>query len=479
MKTLLLIVVVGSWFISAQLWADSRQPNFLIFISDDLTYRDIGVYGNPDVKTPNLDNFARQGLKFNLAFSSSSMCAPTRMSLYTGLQPVRSGAHPNHGQVYEGTRSLPNYLRPLGYRVGLMGKRHEAPHASFSFEYLGGKHGDTQRNKADLNLNLAERFFKQTEQPWALVVATNQPHTPWFRGDKSTYSPKHLTVPDDLVDTPETRRALSAYYAEITYMDQQFGTIMKMLEKSGEADNTLVIYLSEQGSNFPFAKWTLYESGHRAAALMRWPNKIKPARETDAIVQYSDILPTLIEAAGGELKNIPLDGKSLLDILLHNKQTHRKFAYAIQTTKGIYSGSDSYPIRSIRSDRYRLIWNLNHNHAFSNTVVTQGGPSGTLSSWRKHGDTELARANAYSQRPEFELYDLAQDPYELNNLAGNKKVAKVQRTLFNELKAWMEQQGDLGIATEADALNRKNLAGRHYLKGIPKGGLALDWVYSH
>ncbi|WAJ71795.1 sulfatase family protein [Catenovulum adriaticum] len=479
MKLSIIIIIVLTWLVSFPILAKGKQPNFLIFISDDLTFRDIGVYGNPDVKTPNLDAFAKQGLKFNQAFSSSAMCAPTRMELYSGLQPVRSGAHPNHGAAYEGTRSLPNYLRPLGYRVALMGKRHEAPHASFSFEYLGGKHGDTKQSQIDLNLKLAERFFKETDQPWALIVATNQPHTPWFRGDKSAYLPESLTVPDYLVDTIETRRALSAYYAEITYMDQQFGTIMNMLEESGEANNTLAIYLSEQGSNFPFAKWTLYDNGHRAAALMRWPNNINREQETEAIIQYADIVPTLIEAAGGDTTNIPLDGKSLLGVISNPAKTHRQYAYAVQTTKGIYSGSDSYPIRTIRSNTYRLVWNLNHQQAFSNTVVKQGGPSGTLNSWLKKDELALARANAYSQRPEFELYDVKQDPYELTNLAGKKELSHIQEKLFNELKAWMAQQGDKGVMTEADAVNRKNPSGRHYPKGIPEGGLALDWDYKN
>ncbi|AWB66309.1 sulfatase atsG [Saccharobesus litoralis] len=455
----------------------AKQPNFLIFVADDLTFRDIGVYGNPDVKTPNIDSFAEQGLKFDYAFSSSAMCAPTRMSLYSGLQPVRSGAHPNHGKVYAGTRSLPNYLRPLGYRVALMGKRHEAPHASFSFDYLGGRHGDTKKNQQDLDLTLAQTFFAETQQPWALVVASNQPHTPWFRGDKSAYPPETLTVPDGLVDTLQTRRALSAYYAEITYMDQQFGTILRMLAQSGAADNTLVMFLSEQGSNFPFAKWTLYDNGHRAAALFRWPGKIKPAQRTLAIMQYVDVLPTLIEAAGGHTTGMPLDGKSLLNVLLKPQRRHRDYAFAIQTTRGIYSGSASFPIRTVRDENYRLIWNLNYQQAFSNTVVKRKGPLRTLQSWYDKGGSALNRANAYLYRPEFELYDLNNDPFELNNLAGKKSLHSEQSRLYQALQSWMLQQGDQGIVTEMMALDRQAPNGRYYPKGIPEDGLAIDWDY--
>jgi N-sulfoglucosamine sulfohydrolase len=183
------------------------------------------------------------------------------MSLYTGIHPVRNGAHPNHSKVHDNIKSLPHYLGALGYRTALLGKRHEAPLANFPFEFLGGRHHDNGKG-VDLELDKVGRFIADArEQPWCLVVTSNQPHTPWNRGDASVYAADKLTLPKYLVDTPETREAMTKYYAEISYMDAQFGECMKQLEASGRAKNTLVIFLSEQGSNFPHCKWTCYEFG--------------------------------------------------------------------------------------------------------------------------------------------------------------------------------------------------------------------------
>lgn len=210
-------------------WADDR-PNLLLFLADDLTFSDVACYGNPDVKTPFIDELASEGLRLTRCYNPAPACSPLRQSLYTGLYPVRNGAHPNHSRVYDHVRSLPHYLGALGYRTGIIGKRHEAPASAFPFEMLGGNHHDGGRSPAgeDLPLENARPFLtRDPEQPWCLLVASNQPHAPWNRGDTSAYDPDALTVPPYLVDTPELREGLSRYYAEITYMDAQVGHYTK------------------------------------------------------------------------------------------------------------------------------------------------------------------------------------------------------------------------------------------------------------
>ena len=460
-------------------------PNILIFMGDDLTYTDIGPYGSEQVHTPHLDQFAQQGLKFNYAFSSSAMCAPTRMELYTGIQPVRNGGHPNHSRVYDNIRSMPNYLRPLGYRVGILGKRHEAPQKNIGFEFIGGNTKKDKKGKAihkSIDLKLAKQFIEKTQGPWALVVASRQPHGPWNLGDRSRYDPDQIQVPADLVDTPETRKALSLYFAETTFLDSQFGQVLAYLKASGKEKDTLVLFLTEQGSTFPFAKWTLYENGVRAGVIARWPGKIKPATTTDAMIQYTDVLPTLIEIAGQSSDKMDFDGRSFANVLYGKTKQHRKYSFAAHTTNGILNSSKSYPIRSVRDQRYRLIWNLDYKAKFQNIAIAKGGPAGTFKSWIKlanNGDIKAKeRVESYQYRPEFELYDIDQDPLNLNNLANNKNYSDIQENLFKELKNWMKQQGDKGLATEADAPNRKrSRASAKYELGIPAGSKTLDWRY--
>lgn len=436
--------------------ASSQQPNVLILLADDMTYHDLGSYGNPDVHTPNLDRLAEQGVKFKHAYNSAPMCAPTRMSLYTGLHPVRSGAWPNHGVVYPDVRSMPHYLGDLGYRVAIIGKRHEAPTENFPFEYLGGRHHDGGKG-IDLDLDAVRTFMEESaERPWALVVASNQPHIPWNRGTPYTYAPESLTLPPYLVDTPDTREALARYYAEISYMDAQMGAVLQHLRDTGQESETIVIFLSEQGSNFPHGKWTCYDTGIRSAALVRWPGVAQPGRVTPAMINYVDVLPTLIEAAGGTPAPDSFDGSSFLDVLTGDAESHNEYVFGIQTSRGIYDAPEAYAIRTVRDRRYRLIWNLNHENLFSNMVVTRFEP---YHSWIAKGEAgdpfARKRAGWYVKRPEFELYDHLNDPFELNNLAEDEAYEPELERLYAQLRQWMTQQGDEGTATEMQATERQ------------------------
>jgi len=441
-----------------------EKPNILLFMADDMTWHDLGCYGNKDVRTPHLDRLANEGDRYTHCFNSAPMCAPTRMSLYTGIHPVRNGAHPNHSKVHDNIKSLPHYLGALGYRTALLGKRHEAPLANFPFEFLGGRHHDNGKG-VDLELDKVGKFIADArEQPWCLVVTSNQPHTPWNRGDASVYAADKLTLPKYLVDTPETREAMTKYYAEISYMDAQFGECMKQLEASGRAKNTLVIFLSEQGSNFPHCKWTCYDSGLRSAAILRWPAKRFGFDESrvkvigEPMIQYVDILPTLVDFGGGNSADFDFDGRSILKMqYYHGKLIRpREFVYGVQTSKGIGAGPDAYGIRTIRDKRFRLIWNLNWEGEFQNSVVKRFEP---YQSWKRlaDGGDDFAKEqwSRYRKRPQYELYDLDADPFEMGNLADNSRYRARFRRLKKELAAWMKQQGDKGAQTEAEALERK------------------------
>lgn len=432
------------------------RPNFLIFMADDMTYHDLGTVGNPDVRTPHLDQFASEGTTFTHAYNSSPMCAPTRMSLYTGLHPVRHGGYPNHSKVYPDVRSLPHHLGALGYTVALLGKRHEEPTTQFPFNVLGGQHGDKGEG-LDLDTSKVGSFLTtHSDAPWCLIVTSNQPHTPWNRGDPSAYDPWKLQLPPYLVDTPTTRKALAAYYAEITYLDGQFGHVMAQLEEHGATNNTVVIFLTEQGSNFPFCKWTCYETGLRATAIMRWPDRIPSGLRRSDMIQYVDITPTLIELAGGQFEVTQFDGVSLTGVIADPDSTSpHEYVFGLQTTRGIYHGSEAYGIRTVRDNHYRLVWNLNHQDKFQNTV-TRNFP--TYRSWESPAnsgdDFATQRILAYTTRPEFELYDLEEDPWSMTNLAHHPKHANRVRKLHSVLKTWMQQQGDTGIPTERAALDR-------------------------
>jgi len=447
--------------------APGRRPDMLLIIGDDMTWHECEPYGSTQVHTPNLARLAQQGMCFDAMFTATAMCAPTRQQLYTGLFPVRNGAYPNHSRVYDGVRSVVHHLADLGYRVGLIGKTHFGPAASFPFERLGDVDdaGCWQRIRAFVE--------GDRTQPYMLVFASHEPHEPWNRGDMSRYDPAKLAVPPYLVDCPQTRAALCKYYAEISYLDEQVGRCLRIVDESGRAEDTIVMFTSEQGSPMPMGgKWTCYDRGLKTAFIVRWPRQVTPGTRTSALTQYVDVVPTLIEAAGGDPTHCDpgrsdahgrreFDGRSFLPVLLGKTDRHRDYVYGAQTTRGIIWGSACYPVRSIRSARYKYIRNLNHTATFYNIRVVESG--GLFETWQRLAKTDATAAalvEAYIHRPAEELYDVQADPHELRNLADDPLLVAVKRDLSARLDAWMAQQGDEGIATEMRANERQGRAGR-------------------
>jgi len=444
-----LVLALAGTFASAALGAS--RPNFVFVIADDCTYRDIGCYGG-QAYTPNIDRLATEGMLFTHCFQSAPMCSPTRHNIYTGLYPVKSGAYPNHTFAKRGTESVVHYLKPLGYRVALSGKRHIAPREVFPFEYVAsvGNNPDFEA----IDAFLAE--CKRDGTPFCLFACSNEPHSPWNKGDPSRYDADKLKLPPCFVDTPQTRENMTRYLAEITYYDGQVGQALELLDKHRLADDTLVIVVSEQGSSFPFGKWTCYDTGLQSAFVARWPGHIPAGTVNDALIEYVDVLPTYIQLAGGRPPEV-LDGKSLMPVLLGQAKEHKQYVFGEMTTRGIINGSEHFGIRSIRSSRFKYIWNFTPEVRFRNACTK----SAIFQSWREKaaGSADAAdKVRRYEHRPGEELYDVTKDPYEWDNLADDPEYAEAKDELRTKLLAWMEAMGDQGQQTELDALNHQTRA---------------------
>lgn len=434
--------------------AKADRPNLLIIMSDDATFRDLEIYGGQG-RTPNLNRLVSEGMLFTRCFQASPMCAPTRMNLYTGIYPVKSGGYPNHGRTYDDVRSITHHLGEAGYRVGLAGKWHVMPRRVFDFEDVPGFDSSCTRNPTlPHTLDGVKEFVtRSTEEPFCLVVALVEPHSPWVMGNSSDYPPDELELPPVFVDTPQTREAYSRYMAEITYMDDQVGDILRALDETGAANDTLVLYLSEQGSGFPYAKWTLYDAGVQSAAVVRWPGKVAPGSVSDAMIEYVDVVPTFIDAAGAPIPD-DLDGRSFLPVLLGHADTHKSHVYGVQTTRGVNNGSEYYGIRSVRSGDYLYIRNLTPDAIFQ-CAATRGPVWNSWVNAAEAGDAHARRiTREYMKRPAEELYDVRVDPWHRANLIDREDLQAVRDELRAKLDAWMEGQGDKGQATEMRALER-------------------------
>ncbi len=438
------------------------RPNFLLLIADDLNWRDLGCVGNPDVKTPNIDRLAREGMALRGMFTPAPTCSPCRHALYTGLFPVRSGAYPNHTRAYDGTKSIFSHLKARGYRVGLLGKSHVGPPATFPLEILGGSADDTAALAAFIN--------RDKSQPWLAVLASNDPHSPWNRGPTNGFAPAKIKIPPYLHDNGVTRTNLANYYAEIAQLDAQIGAALRALDASGQAANTLVVFVSEQGSSFPYGgKWSLYDAGIRVSAFARWPGRIKPGSASDALMQYVDVPPTLLEAAGVDPATIDtgcpdahglrgFDGRSFLPVLRGETNRLRDYVFAEHTTVGIIGFKQPYPMRAVRDARYKLIRNLTPENEYWINGIHE---TDVFESWARdaaHNPALAARVRWLSHRPGVELYDLETDPYESKNLADDTRFAGIKARLSRELDAWIAQQGDRGLETELKAKSRQGKA---------------------
>lgn len=461
-------------------WA-KEKPNILIIMADDCTYNDLPIYGGQNAKTPHLDALARQGLVFNQAYLASAMCQPCRAELYTGQYPLSNGCAWNHSASRPDARSLPHFLRPLGYRVGIAGKVHVKPKGAFPFDPVPGFDKSCVREPTlPHELEGIEDYMDTAKHgsPFCLVVALVEPHIPWTMGDASQYPPEELKLPPNLADTSVTRQHFSDYLAEITYMDGQVGEILDALQRSGAEQNTIVLFTSEQGSQFPGCKWTNWNTGLHTGLIARWPGRIEAGRRTDALVQYADIAPTLVQLAGGE-KYLPgvrwkfglpgtkeeFDGRSFQSVLLGKEDEHRLYAYGMHNN---LPEGPRYPIRSVTDGKHRYIRNLLPNEIYIEKHLMGGGRLNNpyWATWvgadplRQEKTYQLVKR--YMSRPAEQLYITKADPYELNNrIAETGKMAEMKDSLRGALNTWMEQQHDPGAPVDTAAALKAARQGEH------------------
>ena len=444
---LVLVAAAALWFAGGMLNAAEERnepPHLVFFLADDHGSADAGCYGNPDVRTPHLDQLAAAGLRFDRAYSASPSCTPSRSAIFTGLMPARNGAHPNHSPVREGTRSLPHFLANLGYRTVLFGKNHVSPPAAFPFEYIEGRIPPVGPDRGSaLNTTSLDQFLARhdPDQPLCLIVSSWSPHIPW--PENAGYRPAELKLPPGSVDTCESRKALARYYTDVTQLDARLGSCLTSLERHGYGQNLLFIYSSDHGAQWPFAKWNLYEAGTRVPLIVRWPGHVQAGRKTSAMVSLVDLLPTFIEIAGGKPPT-EIDGRSLVSLLEGTTDQHRRSIFTTHTGDSRINRS---PMRAVRTDRYKYILNLHPERKYE-THISRG----VARDGRDYWDSWLAAAEydasakqavaAYEQRPPEEFFDLVHDPHEQQNLADKLKDT-VKNELRQQLASWRKNQGDL------------------------------------
>jgi N-sulfoglucosamine sulfohydrolase len=351
--------------------------------------------------------------------------------------------------------TIPNILKRAGYRTGIIGKLHVNPNASFQFDYR-----QTNANEARQVKVVAERaseFLAQSgDQPFFLMVNYTDPHayrernaetneivSDWTFLDRAEGIPETLVEPSEetvlpfqQIDSPEQRRRIAGYYNEIKRLDTGVGLLMETLERHGHADNTLVIFIGDHGPPFNRGKTTTYEGGLRVPFLVRWPGVSKPMRSR-AMVSTVDILPTILDASGAT-SDVEMHGRSLRPVLENANARWREFLVG----EFHMHGRPWFPRRAIRDARYKLIHNLLADSARPSSAI-DGDIGYSTSRDERYAGTHIRTAfDTFAEPPEFELYDLAQDPWEFRNLAGNPDHAEAEQRLRSALETWRQETDD-------------------------------------
>ncbi|MAI35851.1 MAG: hypothetical protein CBE00_14050 [Planctomycetaceae bacterium TMED240] len=417
MKLTLLILLLANLCSTA---AASDRPNFLIWVADDQYLKSVGCYGGNPEHTPNIDKLASEGMRFTRAYSTASVCTPARSALYTGMHAIKNGAHPNHSGLKKGVLSMPNVMRQLGYKTGLVGKEgvHKIPTRPtdlFTWD-VRILHTKTTIQGAEYNEKAAkkhrvmdyqkiETFISDTTQPFCLFVASSLPHSP---------------------ELSASENGLTGYEANNWTTDLQVGRYLEMLERAGKKDDTVIVFVSDNGSNTPRSKYTLFEPGVHVPMIVTWPGHVEANSMSHALVDFTDVLPTLIDIGGGE-PDRDMDGRSLRPLMMGREVVVHTDIFLSFTCLGVKGVKEPYPIRGVVTQNYKLIQYLNP-------------------------DILPPKGSVKTKSPEYLLFNLENDPDETTNLATDEQYQSVMKDMIARLNRWKKQVGDQGMKTELEAL---------------------------
>jgi N-sulfoglucosamine sulfohydrolase len=453
--------------------------NVVLFVVDDHGFQ-AGCYGDTVARTPNIDRLAAAGTRFTRAHCTTASCSASRSVLLTGLQNHAIGhyghAHgDNHFSTYESVPTLPVLLAEAGYRTCSIGKYHVAPEYVYHFESYANEGIQGARNAVRMAENAKEWIARDGERPFFLYFCTSDPHRGGGPGGFANrndnpdfypgvtpvrYHPDKMVVPAWLPDIPEVRRELAEYYQAVSRLDQGLGVLLDALEETGHDDDTLVIFLSDNGPPFPGAKTNLYQPGMNLPLIVRLPGHQRRGIANDALVSWADITPTILDFCGvtpppapairtaenvgerttrGPKRPVEFHGRSFLSIIEDEHPDGWDESYASHTFHEI---TMYYPMRCITSGNYKYIFNIAHPlpYPFASDLYASPTWQAVL---RQKLDVYGRRAvYAYLQRERHELYDLAADPDELHNLASDPRHREKLAELQEKLKSWQQRTRD-------------------------------------
>jgi N-sulfoglucosamine sulfohydrolase len=455
--------------ISAQ--AMAGQPNILMITADDMNWDSVGVYGSPvENSTPHIDALAAEGVMFDYAYVQVAICTPSR-------QVMLSGSHSHQTMTRCFTElervgpALPDVLKNRGYYLANINKRQNFYDWDIAIDENQSQFG----RDIPFHYNAVAAIIKKSQdRPWFIMANFNDPHRPFYGSEAEkkhakidpeqtstpsrVYGPEDVTVPGFLPDLLEIRMEMAQYYSSVRHADDGVGAILKALEESGEADETIVIFLSDHGISMPFSKMNCYQTSLRIPMILRYPGHIKAGhRDRTHMVSAVDIAPTLLELAGFEVPDT-MSGRSFVQLLKGCTQAERD--YVIGYYYRNLRQTKMYPEFTVQRRDWVYIYNPwfdgvteVHNSDYTN--------SPTLLAMWKAAETSASikeRSDFHKYRIIEELYNVRQDPHAYVNLANKPEFSQRCADARKLLLDWMTETSHPAAELMKDPYNKKRIA---------------------
>lgn len=436
-----LLMLIGVSGLSAKSEQEKR-PNILWIMIEDWG-PDLSCYGTKGVHTPHVDGLASEGIRYETAFTTSPVCSTSRSAMMTGMHQNYIGAHQHRTHdkksLPDGVVPIPNQLAEVGYYTCLMSRKIDCNFAPANHDDLFM--GRDWKGRAD-------------GQPFFARVTFSGTHRAWNRDPQRPIAIKDVEIPPYYPDNDFVRRDWANGLEQMQLVDRQVGELLQRLEDEGLADNTLVFFLGDHGRCHIRGKQFLYDGGIRIPLIMRWPGKVKAGQVSKDLVSSLDMCATTLEVAGVTPK-VPVHGLSLFS----NELGKRKHVFA---ARGKMDETHD-AMRTIRTKDYKLILNLMPERAWCQFNRYKESSYPVLSEMNvlhmKGKLTPAQSAFMASKKPGIELFDLREDPFEVNNVADEKKYAKIKARLLKRLEAWrknvIHDQGVSDVFRAANAFPKK------------------------
>lgn len=446
----------------------AASPNILWLSCEDISPQ-LGCFGDERAITPHLDAFAKEAVRFPNTFTTAGVCAPCRSGIITGMYQTTLGTHHMRCQATlpSHIRPFPAYLRDAGYFCTNNSKQ------DYQFR--------TPKDVWDVSSKRAHwRDNPDSEKPFFAVFNFGGCHESGIAGDAKyrdvtknlsvdqRQDPAKLTLPPYYPDTPVVREDWKRNYELITAMDAWAGDLIQQLKDDGLYENTIIFYWSDHGVGLPRAKRWLYDSGTRVPLIVRVPGVTKANTIDPQLISSIDFAPTVLNLAGLKLPK-HFQGRAFLGTDLSDK---RQYVYGARDRM-----DERYDIiRSVRDSRYRYIRNYEPNKAYYQYMNTpeKGATMRELRRVAKEGTlTDAAALFMADRKPTEELYDLEEDPHEVQNLAGDAAMKEKLDRLRDVHLQWVADTRDMGLLPEAEIERREQSVESRYAILNGSDGLAL------